>query len=145
MLERIYAKLGAPVELRAPRPASGTGRVTVTLDRSWGCGEIHVEQVGIDTAAEVRRARRDLCGVAEAEVVYLYLPLAQGGTPELCLMAEADGFFFGGLGPRFAADGDALCLQYVSGDFDAGLLEVASPFGKELLDYAAAERARVHR
>ena len=143
MLERIYAQLDVPAELRAPVAASGPGRLTVTFDRSWGCGEIHVEGVGIDTAAEVRRARQDLCAVADAEVVYLYLPLAQGGTPELCLMAEADGFFFSGVGPRFAPDGDALCLQYVRGEFDTGVLEVASPLGKELLDYAAAERARV--
>ena len=81
--------------------------------------------------------------VAETEVVYLYLPLAQPGTPELCVAAEADGFFFGGIGPRFATDGDALCLQYVAGHLDTGLLKIASPFGKELLDYVNAERTRV--
>jgi hypothetical protein len=34
MLERIYAHLGAPAELRAPATAAGPGRVTVSLDRS---------------------------------------------------------------------------------------------------------------
>lgn len=145
MLERIYASLGVPTAFREPAPAaaSGTGRVTVSLDRSWGYGEIHVEVVGRDTAAELRRARQDLCGVAEAEVVYLYLPLAQGCTPELCEMAEADGFFFSGLGPRFASEGDVLCCQYLQGELDPGQLEVANPFARELLDYVVAERARV--
>jgi hypothetical protein len=102
-----------------------------------------VETVGVDTAAEIRRARADLCTVAEVEVVYLYLPLAQPGTPELCVRAEAEGFFFSGIGPRFLKDGDALCLQYVGGELDTRLLQVATPFGSELLDFVTAERARV--
>jgi hypothetical protein len=118
--------------------------VTATLDRVWGFGEICVEVVGADTAAEIRRARQDLCAVAETDVVYLYLPLAQAGTPDLCADAEAEGFFFSGLGPRFLADGDALCLQYVPRRrLDAHRLQVASPFRRELLAYVEAERTRV--
>ena len=115
----------------------------VGLDRSWGFGEIYVEHVGVDTPVEIRRAREDLCAVAEVEVVYLYLPLAQAGTPQLCELAEAEGFFFSGIGPRFSKDGDALCLQYVGGELDAKLLQIATPFGRELLDYVTAERTRV--
>jgi hypothetical protein len=144
MLERLYANLGAPAEFRAPGPAAtGASRLVVSLDRQWGFGEVLVEAVGADTATEIRRALADLCAVAQTEVVYLYLPLAQAGTPELCAAAEADGFFFGGIGPRFAKDGDALCLQYVGGQLDPRLLQIATPFGKELLDYVSAERARV--
>jgi len=40
-------------------------------------------------------------------------------------------------------DGDALCLQYVGEELDTRLLQIASPFGKELLDYVTAERTRV--
>jgi hypothetical protein len=40
-------------------------------------------------------------------------------------------------------DGDALCLQYVGGELDTRLLQVATPFGSELLDFVTAERARV--
>lgn len=76
-------------------------------------------------------------------VVYLYLPLAQAGTLELCERAEAEGFFFSGIGPRFAKDGDTLCFQYVGGELDPRLLEIATPFGRALLDYVTAERARV--
>jgi hypothetical protein len=143
MLERLYAHLGAPAEFRAPGPATGAGRLVVSLDRQWGFGEVLVEAVGADTVTEIRRALADLCAVAETEVVYLYLPLAQPGTADLCVAAEADGFFFGGIGPRFAKDGDALCLQYVAGHLDTGLLQIASAFGKELLDYVNAERTRV--
>ena len=144
MLARIYANLGLDAGVRPPTAPTGIGRVSVDLDRSWGFGEIHVDTVGAESAAEVRRARRDLCAVAEVDVVYLYLPLAQAGTPAVCEEAEADGFFFSGIGPRFASDGDALCLQYVPRELDSRLLEVASPFGQELLAYVTAERARVH-
>jgi hypothetical protein len=52
---------------------------------------------------------------------------------------------FSGLGPSFAADGDALRLQYLSVPLDAASLQIASPFGRELLAYVEAERERVER
>ena len=36
-----------------------------------------------------------------------------------------------------------LCLQYLGGELDPRLLQIATPFGRELLDYVTAERARV--
>ena len=104
---------------------------------------VQVRRVGTDTAAAVGAARRDLCGPKGAEAVFLELPLAQAGTPELCRAAEAEGFFFSGLGPGFAADGDALRLQYLAVGLDASLLQVESAFGRELLDYVGRERQRV--
>ena len=111
----------------------------------FGAGIIRVRRVGRDSAAEGRRARQDLCDTAAAEVVYLELPLARAGTPHLCEAAESDGFFFSGLGPHFAPDGDALRLQYLNCELDMSGLRVFSPFGRELLDYVAAERSRVSR
>src|SRR5262245_12685177 len=143
MLERLYANLDVAATARPPGARAGAGHVTATLDRIWGFGEISVELVGADTAGEIRRARQDLCAVAETDVVYLYLPLAQAGTPDLCADAEEEGFFFSGLGPRFLPDGDALCLQYVPRALDPRRLQVASPFGRALLEYVEAERARV--
>jgi hypothetical protein len=145
MLERLYATLQAPADFRAPAPPEGSGEVVVSMLHNFGAGTIRVRRVGADTVAEVRRARRDLCETAAAEVVYLELPLAQAGTPALCAAAEADGFFFSGLAPRFAPDGDALRLQYLNTELDVSRLQIASPFGRELLDYVAAERARVAR
>jgi hypothetical protein len=145
VLERLYEKLAAPVEFGTPAEPKGRGRVTASLDRSWGYGEIHVQVVGTDTAAEIRRARRDLCETGGVEVVYLFLPLAQAGTPALCTAAEADAFFWSGVGPCYAADGDMLCLQYLATGLDLGLVQVAGPTGRELLDYVAAERKRVQR
>jgi hypothetical protein len=138
-----------PSEVSSPElgglGGAAAGDVAVSLLHGWGAGVIRVRRVGADTAAEVRRARQDLCDTAGAEVVYLELPLAQSGTPAVCAAAEADGFFFSGLGPRFAPDGDALRLQFLNTDLDLSRQQIASPFGRELLDYVAAERARVGR
>ena len=143
VLERLYARLATPVEFGVPAAPKGPGRVTASLDRSWGYGEIHVQVAGVDTAAEIRRARRDLCETGGVEVVYLFLPLAQPGTPALCEAAEADAFFWSGVGPCYATDGDMLCLQYLATDLDLAFVQVAGAAGRDLLAYVAAERARV--
>lgn len=142
-LERIYTALAAPVEWGVPAAPGGRGRVTASLDRSWNFGEIHVDVIGEDTAAEIRRARRDLCDTGGVQVVYLYLPLAQPATPELCAAAEAEGFFWSGMVPSYAPDGDTLCLQYLAIDLDLGLIQVAGQAGRDLLDYVAADRRRI--
>ena len=90
--ERIYTALSVAVEYGAPAAPAGRGHVTATLDRAWDFGEIHVDVIGEDTTAEIRRARRDLCETGGVEVVYLFLPLAQPGTPALCQAVEAEGF-----------------------------------------------------
>ncbi|HSF24491.1 MAG TPA: hypothetical protein VLE20_09710, partial [Blastocatellia bacterium] len=58
---------------------------------------------------------------------------------------EQDGFFFCGLGPAFAADGDALLMQFLTEDLDLSLIEIENPFAKELLGYVAHEWERVGR
>jgi anti-sigma regulatory factor (Ser/Thr protein kinase)/GNAT superfamily N-acetyltransferase len=144
MLTRIYAHLHAPVEFRESSVAAEEpGQVSVHLNRSYGTGMIRVQRVGADSAAEIRRAVSDLSTVAGAEVVYLELPLAQAGTPDLCRAAEEVGFFFSGVGPHFAPDGDALRLQFLNTALDPALVQVYSPFGQELLAYVAKERERV--
>ena len=62
---------------------------------------------------------------------------------EVCRAAEEAGFFFSGLGPGFAADGDALLMQYLAEDLDLSLIEIENPFAKELLAYVGRDRERV--
>ena len=63
-------------------------------------------------------ARADLVETAGVGAVFLELPLAQPAAAHVCEAAEADGFFFSGIGPRFAADGDVLRLQYLAEPLD---------------------------
>ena len=93
------------------------------LDRAWGFGDIHVDTAGADTATEICQAQRDLVETASVQVIYLFLPLAQPATPALCAAAEAEGFFWSGIGPRYAKDGDMLCLQYLESAPDLDLVQ----------------------
>lgn len=145
ILTRIYERLQAPIEYRKAEPATGPGLVSVSYLRGEQLGEIQVKQIGWDTAAEIRRARRDLCDIGGAEVVFLDLPLAQAGTPGLCEAAEEDGFFFSGVRPQFAPDGDFLRLQYLNVELDPGKIQILSSPARELLQYILEERHRVGR
>jgi hypothetical protein len=145
ILGRIYAHLGVEIEPVGPGPLEGHGEVAVTYDRSWGFGVIRALRLGADTPAVVDLARRSLLSIAGAEAVYLELPLAQPGAPEACEKAESSGFFFSGVGPSLAADGDALRLQTLGAPLDMARLKVLDPFGQDLLAYITAERERVGR
>jgi hypothetical protein len=131
------------VEFEEGAAPEGLGSVEVAFHRTWGVGFVRTSRVGSDSAVEVRRALRDLVELAGAEVVYLEIPLAQSGAPDLCRAAESSGFFFSGLGPQFAPDGDVLRLQYCAVPLDTGLLQIQSPFGRDILAYAVSERRRV--
>ena len=140
---RIYEQLRVPVEFREPHAAEGPGRVSVKRFSAWQAALIRVDRVGAATAAEVCRVRRSLCDTAGVEAVFLELPLAQAGTPELCRAVEQEGFFFSGIGPCFGNAGDALRLQFLNVDLDIALLQLHGRFAFELAGYVARERERV--
>jgi hypothetical protein len=103
---------------------------------------IRVRKVGLDAPAKVAQARRDLCGQKGIESIILEMPLTQSGTAAACEELENDGFFFSGIGPDFATDGDALRLQYLTTEIDISLLQIEKPFARELVQYVASERKR---
>jgi len=145
MNSQIYQQYGIPVQLQEGAPAEGRGEITVEREAAVQVGTIRARRLGVDTAAAVRRARYELCEVGGAKALSLELPLAQAGTAEVCRAAEEEGFFFSGLGPAFASDGDALLLQFLVEDIDLSLLQVASPFAKDLLAYVGSERERIRK
>jgi anti-sigma regulatory factor (Ser/Thr protein kinase) len=139
ILSRTYEELRIPVEFRQAQPAAGHGRVIISFMREERLGEIHVEKIGSDSSAEVRRGRRDLCEIGGAEVVFLDLPLAQPGTPDICAAAEEDGFIYCGIKPHFAPDGDYLRMVYLNVDLDLDRIQLFSPFAEQLLAYIRKE------
>lgn len=143
-LERIYAGLGAPVSFASEEAATpGPGKVDVSFNRAKGTGKISVKRTGPGSAVEIRRAARDLSDLAGAEAIALELPLTDPRCPELCLAAEKEGFFFGGVGPLFDAGRDVLRLQRLHTDLEMEHLQAFSPLAKEVLAYVASERKRV--
>jgi hypothetical protein len=87
--------------------------------------------------------RRSLCTCSGVEAIFLELPLAQAGTPELCRAIEQVGFFFSGIGPCFDDAGDALRLQFLNVELDMDVLQLHGRFAQELAAYVARERERV--
>ncbi|HLN30522.1 MAG TPA: hypothetical protein VK395_22450 [Gemmataceae bacterium] len=145
MCARIYDQFQLAVDFREPGPIDGPGRLAVDFSKEMQEALIRVQEVGTDTAAEVSQAHRDLCNTGGVQAIILELPLAQAGTAELCRSAEEDGFFFSGIGPCFASDGDALRLQFLNIELDIGLLQIENPFARELVAYVGKERARATR
>lgn len=139
MVERIYAQFEVTVEALAEKPPEGAGEVTVQYEAELQFGEIKVGRVGNDSAQAIRDIRSELCERSKAEMLLVNLPLAQPATPWLCRELESAGFFFCGLGPHFAADGDVLRLQYLNADLDPSILKIFNPFAQELVDYAVRE------
>jgi hypothetical protein len=143
MLSRICMQYGIPVRRLDDAPPEGPGRLAVEHEPAVDTGTIRVSHVGADTAEDVRQAKEKLCGQLGAKALTLELPLAQVGTCEASRAAEEEGFFFCGLGPAHAADGDALLMQYLAEDLDPSLLQIESPLAKEMLDYTVREWERV--
>ena len=145
MLSRIYQQYGISYELCEVAPAVETGDIVLEHEPEVQTGTIRVRRAGADTAAALRQAREKLCDGCGAKTVTLELPLSQPETAEVCRAAEEAGFFFSGLGPAFAADGDALVMQFLTEDLDLSLIEVENPFAKDLLAYVGRERERVQK
>jgi anti-sigma regulatory factor (Ser/Thr protein kinase) len=144
MIDRIYAGLDIPVEWHDEvAPPVGDGEIEVSFDAVQASAVIIVRQVGEDTDAEIRRATEDLFGITGAQVAYLDLPLADPSTPTLLDACEEAGFCFAGIGPSFLDEGDALLLQKLASPLDFDEIEIANPFGRELLGYIKADRERV--
>jgi hypothetical protein len=140
-LARIYRQFGIEVELRPGVPPAGPGEFASSYSAGLGQGVIRVIRCGTDSAARIRQLCREWRGAAQ--VISLDLPLGQAGALELCRLVEEDGFFFSGLGPHFAGDGDTLRLQRLDTELDISQLQIADPFARELVDYVARERHRI--
>ena len=145
MISRIYQQYGISHELCEIAPRVETGDIVLEHEPEVQTGTIRVRRAGADTAASLRQACEKLCDGCGAKAVTLELPLGQPETAEVCRAAEEAGFFFSGLGPAFAADGDALLMQFLTEDIDLSLIEIENPFAKDLLAYVGRERERVQK
>lgn len=140
---RIYSQFEVAAESPASQRAlSEIGQIEIDYRPTLQRAMLRVRTIGSDSAAQIGSQLKTLLA-AGAEAIFLELPLAQPGTPALCEQAEAAGFFFSGICPGFAADGDVLRLQHVATDLDVSQIQVEHPFATELVEYVANERERV--
>lgn len=144
---QLYGQLGLPIAPAAAASSSASAEpsaIDVDYRACLGRAVIHVRSASESTHAEIAQAKARLVQ-QKAEAIFLELPLAQTGTPALCEQAHELGFFFSGLGPSFAADGDALRLQWLADDLDSSQIQLESAISRALLAYVDRDRARVAR
>ncbi|MEF3696373.1 GNAT family N-acetyltransferase [Desulfolutivibrio sp.] len=145
MAGRIYAQFERPLTLAPPSGGAAPGDYKVSFDRGLLKGAIRIVRADVRQWPEILRAAVDLADIAGAEAVSLDLPLAQPATPLLCERAEEAGFFFAGIWPHGAPDGDMLRLLRLAVPLDLEQVRIHPGFGRELLDYVGAEMARAAR
>jgi len=144
IIRRIYERnnfrrniMDAPVKEQADVPPSSQVDVKVHTDGSWAF--MLVKQYGADLEELVKFRLRELC-LRKIDCIYIDLPLSHPSTPKFCASLEMLGFFFAGVIPEMS-DGDVLRLQYLNNaDVDLENIQIASDFGKELLDYVIKAR-----
>ncbi len=95
---RIYEQLQLTVTVKDGVPAAGVGKMTVSASPELQTALIRIERIGADTAAKVSQERRKAVEQSGAATMFLELPLDDACAPNLCESAEADGFFFSGIG-----------------------------------------------
>ena len=116
------------------------------INRAWGIADIQVRRIGTETSNDIRRLLTELTQAEKIDMVYLELPLDQGGIDGVCRDAEAAGFFFAGLSHSSALDdSESLFLQYPNTQIDMSRLVLATPLAKEIFDYVCRERQRLNR
>jgi len=145
IIRRIYERnnfrrniMSAPdVKEQADVPPSSQVDVRVQTEASRAF--MLIKQYGVDLNELVKFRLRELC-LRRVDCIYIDLPLSHPATPKFCASLEMLGFFFAGVIPEMS-EGDVLRLQYLNNvDVDLDNIQIASDFGKELLDYVAKAR-----
>jgi hypothetical protein len=139
-LTRLYGNLGCPVTFGEAVPPQGAGELAVRFQAGASRAFLTVTQVGQDTAATIRHAKRQLIEHSHAEALFADLPLTQPGTPEVAEELRKEGFFFGGIAPHFSASGDLLRLIYLTEDLACDSIHIEEEIGRWLVGYALADR-----
>ena len=142
IIERIYGRLGLArdvgegSDMAAELPDSAQVRVDVFP--VWSEAAIRVTAYGRDLP-EIVRTRLRVLQLRRFDWICLDLPLSHPSAAELTAPLEALGFFFCGIIPELADDGDILRLQYLNEvETDLEAVQLTSDFGKEVFDYVVA-------
>jgi hypothetical protein len=142
IVARMYGELGLPIDFGDGSPGEGPGEFRIGIQRADDIGNVTVQSAGTQTPELVHQAVADLQSVRRLGGIYASLPLEDPGTPALWESMESYGFFFSAVVPWIIDGKDAVHLQMPLTPLDLSALTIISDFGKELLAYIEAERAR---
>jgi len=124
-------------------PAEAISRLSLSVDQAVGVAVITAETVGQDFREQLEQRMESLLDMRIA-VIYLDLPLGQPATASQANQLAGFGFFFSGLLPESAPDGDVLRLQFLNHEHPAPAeLKLASEWGEKLLSECVADQERV--
>lgn len=135
MVSRIYENMGQEHVFGSPATAMGKGDYQINYDKTLLKGVLRVVTASEKQWPEISRVADDLTEFAGAEVVVLDLPVNQPASILLAEQAEKKGFFFSGIRPHEAPDGDYFRLQRLHVPMDLSRLTIYSELGLELLEY----------
>ena len=145
MLDRLFRQLQPRVRAAATAPLPQDGPPTRSEDhwfaaaRTW---KVAVWEIGPDWPAFLAELLTE-AGRREAISLQITLNMACPCLGEAVRELRAQGFFFGGLAPRWF-DADGLLLQRVFGyETEYDRTKLYSPVAKELLAYIRADRAAI--
>jgi serine/threonine-protein kinase RsbW len=141
----IYQALRLPLEFLAPTKATAAGSIDSEWEPSLAAGAIRVRRIGQDTLSQIRAAMDSMAREGRVEAMTLDIPGNQAGAADLGDAVAELGFFFSGVGPHFADDGDTLRYQFLAETLDVALVQIESSLGRQLLAHVDAERQRVKR
>jgi Histidine kinase-like ATPase domain len=145
LIGRLYQMTGLPRTLRSlPAPASpmpAGSQLDVHIDTDVNEAYLTVCSAGENLERLASFRLRELCQ-QRTDVIYIDLPLSDPAAMATTERLEALGFFFAGVVPE-KNDGDVLRLQYLNRvTIDPEQIQVASDFGRELLEYVLRAQAK---
>lgn len=144
VIVKIYERLGVAAPLADPAAPNGAESQADVKVGAEDDGEIRFGRIGANADIELKQAFRDVSSLG-AKCVRLSVPIDDPGVPFLTEAARSLGFFFCGVGPGFAAGGDALLLQYLNEPLDTAKLQLFTDHAKALRDFIDLDRASVGR
>jgi anti-sigma regulatory factor (Ser/Thr protein kinase)/GNAT superfamily N-acetyltransferase len=126
-------------DVKEPADIPVSSLIDVKVHTEANLAFMRVAQYGADLEELVKFRLHELC-LRKIDSIYIDLPLSHPATQKFCATVEMLGFFFAGVIPEMS-EGDVLRLQYLNNlDIDLNSIQIASDFGKELLDYVAKAR-----
>ncbi|MBN2463707.1 MAG: GNAT family N-acetyltransferase [Dehalococcoidia bacterium] len=145
VIRRIYERnnlrrsIMSALDVKEPVDVPPSSQVDVRVQADASRAFMLVKQYGADLEELVKFRLRELC-LRRIDCIYIDLPLSHPATQKFCASLEMLGFFFAGIIPEMS-EGDVLRLQYLNNvDVDLANTQIASDFGKELLDYVTKAR-----
>jgi serine/threonine-protein kinase RsbW len=149
MIGRLYEINGLPRTARPLSTAVATdlpamSQFDMHVDTDVNEAYLLIRTAGQSLERLAGHRLRELCQEG-VDVIYIDLPLADPAAMSGTAVLEGLGFFFAGIVPE-KHDGDVLRLQYLNRvTIDPSQVQLASEFGKELLDYILRAQAASHK